>query len=84
VEGFLTLAAEIHRWLVVGLDNVKLADIVKAVIKDLASEIVGKDSVTQALGEVVKKLTSGFDTLQVTVKIGRDGKVDVWIFVETM
>jgi hypothetical protein len=63
---------------------VKLADIVKAVIKDLASEIVGKDSVTQALGEVVKKLTSGFDTLQVTVKIGRDGKVDVWIFVETM
>ena len=64
------------------LDDVKLADIVKAVIKDVAKEIASGDSITQALGNVAKKLASGFRTFQVTVKIERDGRISIWVFAE--
>jgi ADP-dependent phosphofructokinase/glucokinase len=69
---------------VVGLDDAKLADIVKTVIKDLASEIVSKGSIAQVLDDAVKKLADRFRVFQITVKIERDGKVSIWIFTETM
>lgn len=68
----------------VGLDDAKLADIVKTVIKDLASEIVSKGSIAQVLDDAVKKLADRFRVFQITVKIERDGKVSIWIFTETM
>jgi len=66
------------------LDGIKLSDIIKAVVKDVANEIASKDSVSQALGEVAKRLVGGFRTFQVTVKIEHDGKVTIWVFAETM
>jgi len=66
------------------LDDAKLADIVKAVIKDVASGIVSRGSVAQALDDAVKKLADRFRVFQITVKIEHDGKVSIWIFTETM
>jgi len=65
------------------LVDVKLSDVIKAIVKDVASEIVGKDSVTQALSDVAKRLVGGFRTFQVTVKIESDGRVSIWVFAET-
>jgi len=64
------------------LDGIKLADIVKTIIKNMANEVVSRDSITQVINDVAKKLASEFKTFQVTVKVDHDGRVAVWVFAE--
>jgi hypothetical protein len=69
---------------VVGLGDIRLADIIKDVIKNIASEIGGKEEPAQALSDIVKRLVSGFHHVQISVTLHHDGRVAIWITAETM
>jgi len=66
------------------LGDINLANIIKEIIKDIASEINGKEQTAQTLSDIVKRLVSGFHHVQVSVTLHHDGRVAIWITAETM
>jgi len=66
------------------LGDINLANIIKEIIKDIASEIDGKEQTAQVLSDIAKRLVSGFRHVQISVALHHDGRVAIWITAETM
>jgi hypothetical protein len=64
------------------MDDVNLVEIVKQFVKELISEILKNDSISQSIANVARKLIGNFNSVELTIKVDQTGKVTISLNAE--